>query len=308
MKYLFIILVFSTALFAKTLTSNDVHSLSILIKERMHYLLKYYDLDHQHSLIKEKKEISFTDLKPRHTWQKTYEILEKINIQRALHSLPRVEPVGIEASLSLDSSMVYEMNIRILAELEILTIRNNVKMPKFKKRIFKNKIYLDNYNVLVDISAALDELNRRSFTSEDVFAQTMRIYDDITIILNYMHIRDNSIPNNALVNTKPKDVFQTSFLVLDKIAKIQLDLGIKVSDFSEFKRENISASEIFTLTGLIIAELQTIKAYIGLSKSITPLAKVYKRKELKNVEQLMGWNLKRLQLVEAVYARGKVNE
>ncbi|MBL4730532.1 MAG: hypothetical protein JKY28_04055 [Sulfurimonas sp.] len=303
MKYLFIILVFSIGLFAKTLTSNDVYSLSVLIKEQLHYLLKHYDIEYKHTLVKEQDRILVTKLKPRHTWQKTYEILAKINIQRDLYNLPRIQSVGIEASLSLDSAMVYEMNLRILAELKILQVRSNIKMPQFKKQEFRNKILLDNYNVLVGISAAFDDLNRHPFTPDDVFAEIMRIYDDITIILNYLHIRDYTIPNNILLNATPQDVFQISFQILEKIAKIQASVGIENVDFSEFKKEIIRPSEVYTSTGLIIAELQTIKAFMGLSKSITPPAMAYKGKKPKNSEQLMRWNLKRLELIERLYKR-----
>ncbi len=48
---------------------------------------------------------------------------------------------------------------------------------------------------------------------------------------------------------------------------------------------------------MIIAELQTIKAYIGLKHYITPVATTYRDKTPAHVEQLMSWNLRKVSLI-----------
>lgn len=300
MRQLLIILFLTLSLSSKTMTPNDVYSLSVVIQEHMHYLLKHYDIKHYHTEILQRDSILSTKLKPRNTWQKSYEILVKINMQRLLHDLPRIEPVGVEAHLNLNPNLVYEMNKRIIAELEILEVQNNIKVPDFKTRIFNNKTPLDNYNVYVDISAAFDELNRSALTASYVFSETMRIYDDITIILNHLRIKDNSLPDLPIPKAVPRDAINTSFEVLAQIEYLQTSVGIVPIDFFEFKRENTIPSDVYTVTGLIISELQTIKAYIGLVQSVTPPAIQHSGKKPKNVEQLMRWNLKRLQLIRVL--------
>lgn len=300
MKKLLLLCLFSLNLFAKTITPNDVHTLSVLIQDHIHFLLEYYDIEHKHDEILKENKILSTKLKPRNTWQKTHEILVKINMQRALHNLSRIEPVGIEASLNLHPDMVYEMNVRILAELKILEIRNDIKMPDFVHKTFNNKTHLDNYNIFVDISMAFDELNRQFLTPNYVFAEVMRIYEDITIILNHLKIRDTSLPKSVIKGAKPKDAFLTSLKVLSSIERLQSQVGIETIDFSEFKKEKITPNDVYVLTGLIISELQPIKAYIGLHQSITPPAKIFTGKKPENVEQLMQWNLKRLELIKKI--------
>jgi len=51
---------------------------------------------------------------------------------------------------------------------------------------------------------------------------------------------------------------------------------------------------------MIIAELQTIKAYIGLLHYITPSSTICTRKTPADVDQLMNWNLRKISLIEGL--------
>lgn len=51
------------------------------------------------------------------------------------------------------------------------------------------------------------------------------------------------------------------------------------------------------MTQMIIAELQTLKAYVGLKNYITPAASVYVNKKPADVDQLMNWNLRKIALI-----------
>ncbi|MDQ7061470.1 MAG: hypothetical protein Q9M43_10205 [Sulfurimonas sp.] len=269
MKHFLLLFLLTFSLSAKTLTPNDVFGLGVLIQDHIHTLLKHYKIVHHHDAILKRDKILNTNIMPRHKWQKAYEILVKINMFRIKHNLVRIEPVGIEARLSVKHAMVYEMNMRILTELKIIEMRNNMPRKTYKLKTFTNKTPLDNYNLLVHISAALDELNEQALTPSYVFSETMRIYDDITIILNHLGLNDETMPSNVIENAIPEDAFKTSFEVLSRIARLQRGVGIDAVDFSEFQNKEVTPSDVYTLTGLIIAELQTIKAFIGLTKSIT---------------------------------------
>ncbi len=282
---------------AKDITSNDVYTFSVLIQDHIHFLLKYYDIKHNHDAIMKRDKILFTNFKPRNTWEKAYEVLVKINMLRKSYDLPRIEPVGVEAVGHLDPSMVFEMNQRILTELRIFEIHRDIEIPNFKLKTFNNKTPLDNYNAYIDISASFDELNKRSLTPNYVYSETMRIYDDITNILEHLNIEDSTLPDSIKEDAIPKDVMSISMEVLVLIASLQKSVGIQWVDFSEFDKEEIKPSDVFAITGLIIAELQPIKAYIGLEQSVTPAAVSFLNKQPKNVEQLMRWNFKRLKII-----------
>ncbi len=298
MKKIILVFLLALSVSAKMITPSDVYSLSVLIQDHLHFLLKHYKTEHTHGAILKKNKILFTKIKPRNTWEKAYEILVKINILREFHHLPRIEPVGVEAIRYLNPDMVYEMNERILTELRIFGMHEDIKFPNFKLEVFKNKAPLDNYNAYIGISRSFDELNKRSFTPNYVYAETMRIYDDITNILAHLNVEDLSIPDSIKEDTLPKDVMHVSMQMLALIGSLQRKVGIESVDFSEFdKKDNITPSNVFAATGLIISELQPIKAYIGLEKSVTPSATSYTNKKPKNVEQLMRWNFKRLKLI-----------
>jgi len=296
MKKLILLLLIVFSLSAKTITPNEVFAQSMLIQSHMHFLLEYYAIKHDHKRIVDEMELS-TKLKPRNAWQKAYEILVKINMLRVSHNLSRIEPVGMEPVEQLNPEMVYGQTQRILTEIKIFEVRVGIKVPAFKLKKYKNKTPLDVYNTFSYISASFDELNRSELSPVYVFSETMRIYDDLTIILNYLNIKDNTIPPVRLEKATPTDSLKISMRVLENLQSLQHSVGIKTVDFSVFDKENATPSDVYTITGMILAELQPIKAYIGLTTSVTPPALSYTKKVPADIEQLMGWNFRKLSLI-----------
>jgi hypothetical protein len=297
MRKIILFLLLVVGLNAKTITPNEVYAQTVLIQEHVHCLLKYYGFehDHEHSV---SSAIVSAELKPRNAWQKAYEILVKINMLRVSHGYPRIEPVGMEAVETLNPDMVYEMTQRILTEIKIFEVRQNIKMPKLKLKTFKNKTSADVYNSFSAISATFNKLNRSDFPPNYVFAESMRIYDDLSTILHQLNIKDTTIPGKRLHSATFTDSYIISIKVLDVINKLQRSVGIKTVDFSAFaKTKNVTPSDIYSMTGIILAELQTIKAYIGLTESVTPPPFTYRKKVPADIEQLMSWNLRKLKLI-----------
>jgi len=296
MKKIVLSVLLVVTLSAKTITPNEVFTQSMLIQDHVHFLLKHYAIKHDHNGIVKKMELS-TKLKPRNAWQKAYEILVKINMLRVSHNLSRIEPVGMEPVEQLNPDMVYGQTQRILTEIEIFEVRSGIEVPKFKLKNYKNKTPLDVYNTFSHISASFDELNRSQLSPAYVFSETMRVYDDLTIVLNYLNIKDDTIPPIRLQKATPTDSLKTSMKVLEKLQNLQHSVSIKTVDFSVFDKEKATPSDVYTITGMILAELQPIKAYIGLTTSVTPPALSYTKKVPADIEQLMGWNLRKLSLI-----------
>ena len=298
MRQLFLIFLLTLGLSAKSITPNDVYSRVILIQDEMHFLLKNYGIKHDHDGIIKRTKIS-TKLKPRNTWQITYEIMVKINILRESKKLPRIEPINIAPVLNLNPDLVYEQTERILTELKIFERRMGIKIPSFKQKTYKGKTPLDVYIGLTHISASFDELNGSRFTPSFVFGEQMRLYDDITLILQQLRITDKTIPKAKKIGATPEDVFDESMKVLEKIKQLQIGAGIEFVDFSAFKKGNETPGEVYTITQMIIAELQTLKAYIGL-ETITRAATRYNTKTPAEVGQLVSWNLRKLELIHTL--------
>ncbi len=298
MRILLLALFLSIGLFGKTITPNEVYAQVELIKAEMHFLLKHFGIKHKHEDILKTTSIQIP-LKPRNVWQKTYEIFVKINILRNTHNLPMIKPINMEPVLHLNPDLVYENTQRILTEIRIFKYRQNIKSKEFQVKTYINKTPMDVYNALAHISASFDELNGIGFTPSYVFGETMRIYDDLTTILQHLNIADNTIPSKRDDTSTPKDTFSSAMKMLSKIRQIQFSVGIDRVDFSGFSKENPTPSDVFTMTQMILAELQPIKAYIGLDHYITPAATFYTEKTPADVDQLMNWNLRKVSLIES---------
>ena len=302
MKVLIILAIFFNITFAKKITTNEVYSQVMLITDEIHYLLKYYDVPHDHDGIIKRVKIN-TNLKPRNVWQKSYEIMVKINILRNEYNLPTIEPVNMAPVLNLNPDLVYEQTQRILTELKIFEQRVGIKVKEFKPILYKGKIPQDVFNGLSHISASLDELNKGGVTPSYVFGENMRVYDDISLILEYFNIEDKTIPAKKNLSATSTDTFLVGIKTLEKIKHLQIAAGIDFVDFSGFRKDSSTPSEVFGITQMILSELQTIKAYIGF-KTITPAAISYKTKTPPEVEQLMSWNLRKLELINTL-SRGR---
>ncbi|WP_373035277.1 hypothetical protein [Sulfurimonas sp.] len=297
MRQIILLLLLTLGLWAKAITPNEVYAQAMLISEETHILLKYYGIKHDHEGII-KRYTHKIALKPRNVWQMTYEIALKINILRTAHNLPIIEPVNMTPVLNLNPDLVYEQTQRILTEIKIFKYRVGIKNEELKVKKYKNKTPLDVFNLLNRITASFDELNRAAFTPSYVFGETMRVYEDLNTILRYLKIKDTTIPDKRNVKATPSDSFEVAMNVLNKINKLQHSVGIDIVDFSVFRKKNIKPRDVFTITQMIIAELQTIKAYIGLKDYITPAATTYINKSPADVEQLMTWNLRKISLID----------
>jgi len=298
MSKIILLFLFSVGLSAKIITPNDVYSQVMLISDEMHFLLKHYEVKHNGEEEADNTNIK-TSLKPRNVWQLTYEITIKINILRISHKLPFIEPANMEPVLNLNPDLVYEQTQRILTEFQIFKVRQEITNPTFEIKKFKGKTPLDVYIGLMHISFSLDELNGSRFSPSYVFGEQMRLYDDITQILQHLRISDKTIPKKKNLKANPEDVFNESMKILEKIKELQISAGIDFVDFSEFRKGSKSPGEVYTITQMIIAEFQTIKAHIGI-EYITPAAAKYNTKTPVEVEQLVSWNLRKLNLIHSI--------
>jgi len=301
MKFILLLFLLTFGLSAKNITPSNVYSQVMLISDEIHFLLNYYGVKHDHDGIIKRVQID-TKLKPRNAWQKTYEIMVKINILRKEYKLPIVQPANMSPVLHLNPDLVYEQTQRILTELRIFKLRKGLMSPIFEEKSFSGKTPVDVFNGLSHISASLDELNKGGVTPSFVFAENMRLYDDVTLILQHLNISDKTIPKVKNINSTPTDTFNIGMKILGKIKQLQIGAGINFVDFSEFRKENSTPSEVFGITQIILAELQTIKAYIGLN-NITSGASQYNTKTPVEVDQLMSWNFRKLNLIHSLNKR-----
>lgn len=295
MKKTILALFLTVSLGARVITTDEVYSQAKLLQADVHYILDYYGIKYNSKNINNASYID-AKLKPRNVYQKTYELMIKANILRIEYGFVAIEPVNIAPQQHLDPNLVYEQIRRLLTEFRLFEIRSDMTQKLYKAHIYKGKKPIDVFNVLSAISVALDALNGSGFNPSYVFGENMRIYNDINLILNKLNIKDNTIPNKLNKKATPQDTFSTAMKTLDKIKQLQILSGIDIVDFTPFDKGVATPSEVFTMSQMILAELQTLKAYLGIKDATIP-AYVYGIKTPTEVDQLMSWNLRKLNLI-----------
>lgn len=295
MKFLFLFLFILTGVFSKEITPSEVYGQAILIEEQTESILRHFNIDYKSIPFDRRKKIK-VKIRPRNVWQKTYEILIKINILRNRFDLPSIAPTNISPVLNMNSDLVYEQTQRVLTELEIFKYRLEIPSAKLERKIYKNKNSLDVFNQLSYVSEMLDSVNQENILPSLVFGTSMRIYDDINLILNKLEIEDDTIPIEKKENASSQDNYDLNMQMLKKIKQLQILSGIAIVDFNNFNKEEASLSDVLSISQMLISELQTLKAYLDIS-IVSPVAVIYYTKTSNEVNQLLSWNLRKLNLI-----------
>jgi hypothetical protein len=278
------------------LTPSEVYSQVMQIDKEVDLLQRYFGLDRE-----QKVDIYQGNLLPRHVWEKSYLIQVKINVLRKKIGLPRNEPHSIEPELNLSPGLVFEQSQRLLAELRILKKRLGITEQVSPPQQYTGKQPIDVFNRLHHISCQLDVINREEINPNYVFAEVMRIYEDIATLLKALQLRDQTYPPGKQEEVTPADALTATFELLAEIQRLQKNAGIERTDFSIFqKKEQVLPSDLFSLVSMALAELQTIKAYSDLNHYVTPPAVTHERKKISDVHQLLRWTTRMLRQIRSL--------
>jgi len=238
------------------------------------------------------------NFKSKHVWELGYMLNVKLNIFRTKHNLPRIEEVGREPVSRVNPNLPYGMLKRVENEIQILKKFFDITKRAAKIEKQRAKTAEDVFNKLLQISKELDYLSQQPTEPSSVFAQVMRVYQDISSMLNILNITDNTVPPQKNEDSKPKDSLAELHKLMKYIKKLQRMKDISRTDFSGLEKKNITPEETFIFVGMINAEIQILKSHLGLNHDVTPAAKVYGEKTPSDVEQLIGWTIRRINLIK----------
>lgn len=292
-----LLLLSANFLHARDITPSVVYSQVDLISRDISLIKEHFNITDSVT-----QRIIKTNLKPRHVWQITYEVLVKINILRSKLQLPVIAVNSLEPVKNIPPALVYEQTQRILTELRIIRERLGIDRDVGAPILFKDKSPVDVFNSLNRISQELDIINGKSFTASHVFAQAIRILEDVNAIIDKLNVEDTTIPPGKREKTTPAHSFKTAFRLLREIQRLQMLAAIERTDFDHMRSDNVTPGDVFGLAEMILAELQTIKAYLGLKHAITPPALYYEEKKPEDVQQILGWTLRRVRLIKQLGA------
>jgi len=287
----------SFAAMAAEPTPNDVYAEANQVAEEIQIIKRHLRID------KVVEDVKLTIvMTPGHNWQKGYEVLYKINIFRHKNGLPMIASASREPLLKLSPMVTYEQLKRINAELQILKYFLDITETVAPAPVFTEKNPTDVYNLLSKISAELDILNEKTLTPSDALTQAVRVFEDINFILDALNLKNDTIPPKKKPDVQPGDAFENFLLLLAEIQRIQKMIGISGVDFHALKPTNrhFTPSDTFAIGGITLAELQPIKAYLGLKYALTPMAEHYNDIHPSDVQQLVGWSIRKLQLIRFI--------
>ncbi|MCI5221699.1 MAG: hypothetical protein D3924_03205 [Candidatus Electrothrix sp. AR4] len=272
------------------ITPSEVYSQMMQVAKEVDLLKEYF------GITQEKKAVTYRgNLHPRHVWEKSYLVLIKINVLRKKFNLPRNEPNYIEPELNLSPGLVFEQSQRLLAELNVLKKRLGIKAKITPPEKYTGKQPIDVFNKLHHISCQLDVLNKEEINANYVFAEVMRIHEDAVEMINSLQIRDMTYPPGKQAEVSPAETLASTFELLSEIQRLQKSAGIERTNFSIFKKkQGVIPSDVFNIVSMALAELQTVKAYMGLNQIVTKAAVAHERKTANEVHQLLQWTTRML--------------
>ena len=311
LKYYLIIFIFFTQIVSNAFAKDDLAS-SVTPSHVFAYteqLHKEIKLLKKHFNIKKKpvfKDIK-TKLLPRHAWQRTYELFVKINILREKNNLPVIEPINMEPTLALNPIYTYEQIQRLIQEIRILKFHLGIKERVSPYKLASGKSPIDVYNHLNEISRELDLINGAEFTPSYVFAESLRIFEDMDAILTKLGINAITGSPAKIKGASPKDSYDLAIKLLNFLRTLEIQAGLQTVDFYAFERKNVNPGDVFEITQIILSELQVIKAHIGLNHHMTRGALKYTAKKPEDVAQIMGWLIRKARLINSLN-KGLSNE
>ncbi len=285
------------------ITPSEVFTEALIMEKELDILKEHFDVDISSQQIEKNTQRVDGNFKSKHVWQLGYMLNVKINVFREKNNLPRIEEVGREPTLNVNPNLPYGMLKRVNTEILIIKKAFGITKKITNVKKVKGKTSIDVFSKLLLISKELDKLNGQTITPSAVFAQVMRVYHDVTTILNTLNITDDTIPPQKNENSKPKDSFTGVQNFIKHLKKLQRMVDIERTDFSGLAKNTITPEDTFILVQMAAAEFQIIKANLGLIHNVTPAAEFYDKKTPSDVEQLIGWTTRRIKLIKDLEVR-----
>ncbi|MBF0422905.1 MAG: hypothetical protein HQL73_07920 [Magnetococcales bacterium] len=277
-------------------TPSDVFAEAVRIEKEV-------ELIREHLGITAVKPVTQTRTKflPRHSWQIGYLILVKVNIFRRQMGLPFLTPNNLNPVLELEPSAVYEQTQRILTELRLVKRRLKITREIPPQEVEADKKPADVVNKLLFVSAQMDMLNQDKFTANDAFTEVKRLNEDVGLLLDHLKIQDVAFPPAPKPDATPSDSLISAFALLAEVQRLQQLASIARVDFGPFRKTTaVEPEDVFNVVILILAELQTVKAFLGLEDELTPPSRNNRDKSPSDVNQLLGYATNRLRLIQSL--------
>ena len=259
-KFLLLYLIINTSLFAtEQKTPSDVYAQAYLLKQKVIYLRQQANITDPCPVIGYQK-----GKEPRHVLQKALEVLSKINRYRINNNFGQIS-IPNYPSRKITPSDVYVYTKRLNEEVSPFCDKKFLSTLKVAK--FSNKTPSDVYQILWEVSLGFDKiLGIGGFTPTDVYEQSQTIVAIAKFLRQsqgeYTEIKKFKVKKDL----HPNHALNTSYELLNKIAKIQKKLWIKPTKVPSKVYKVTTPTHVYDSLQNIIAELQRLKTRLGLER------------------------------------------
>ena len=207
---------------------------------------------------------------PVHVYAKTLEVLHKVRRLQAQLGLAPAPPRQIPAQ-SLGNADVFanfehliDQVLEIKAELDI-DVEAEPAPPALGATLSTA------YERLAVASLMLDGLRGGPLSPTDLFQVASAAFRNLEAIAGQFEAPLN-IRRDVPENARPVDIANDLVRLIEKVIDVQENLGMAASTIPGFTPVRVTASEIYDLTGTLVAELALIKQHEGIAE--TPLVTV----------------------------------
>ena len=260
MKFLFIFLLFFTALLASVKTPSDVYSESLVLKK----MLESLRLENGVNVPLKEIEVQKNKL-PRHVLQKSIEVLIKVNKYRELHDMGAISVPPVP-SRDITPQDVYKNVTRLKEEVALLLVKKEDR-KNFQYKQFSNKTPSDVYRELWMISLGFDALLGQGFTPTDVYAQTEQVVEIVKFLRQSQREKKEVTLPALKKNQHPNHALYKSVELIAKINKVEKKLWMHSVPIPLVEQKVISPTEVYDSLQTVIAELNRISRRLGLERN-----------------------------------------
>jgi hypothetical protein len=274
-------------------TPSDVYAEAVRIEHEVASLRRYLKVAGEAEVTHAKS----AELRSEHVWSECYVILLKLGKLRRQLNLPYVEPIGTEPSLDMPLNSVWGMTQRILDEIHILKFFLDIPGQAPAAVPVAGKRPVDAFNKLTQISRELDLLSS-PVTPTDAYSEAKRIDAEVDAALRHLRVVEKAVPPARLEDLRPKDSLRAVFGLLEELRRIERDYGMAMPEFREFDTgDKATPDDVLILVEMAIAELERVKARVGMVHRVTVPGTYEQNKKPADVAQLLGYIVAKLREV-----------
>jgi hypothetical protein len=248
-------------------TPNDVYALSEFILQKIKYIKVMKGI---HTHIKQTPYLY--GLKPIHVYTKGLEDLEKVAKLKKLEGF-KASQVPSSPNTKITPSEVYELILRL--DDEITMIYGSDKLSekdrnflicyrdKIDKKTYSGKTPSDAYSTLWKISYELDSILNQDYTPNETYILAKKIEADIGKIVEHFLKKHIEIQEKKHKSKKPKDVFNETVILLDKLQRVKVRDNIQSAKISIPKDSIITPTSVYNALRIISGTVSEVRVDNG---------------------------------------------